>query len=166
LAKLEILESRPKVVRESIGKGLRAYDPVLLLFRKRVAIKVLDELKWREEGLETKAVDADRLEALVCALARDCRSKVSENISVLIGNISPKSRRQIYEVLLTVVENFPSRRPNLHSSAHPMKGAYYGGGWIDWHNAHWSSQEFRDDVMLGRKLKRAYYEWSQRNPNV
>jgi hypothetical protein len=141
--------------------AMREWQPSRLLYRMRVARRVLEELKWREEGLESKTMTADRLEALVCSLARDCRSKVPENTSVLIEKMSPKSRRQIYEVLLTVVEHLPCRRPTLHNSDRPVKGAYYGGGWMDWQNALVRSTDFHNDVIMGRKLERAYYDWLQ-----
>jgi len=140
---------------------MREWQPSRLLYRIRVARRVLEELKWREEGLESKTVTTDRLEALVSALARDCRSKVPENTSVLIEKMSPGSRRQIYEVLLTVVEHLPFRRPTLHNSDRPVKGAYYGGGWMDWQTALVRSKDFHDDVIMGRKLERAYYDWME-----
>jgi hypothetical protein len=150
---LEMIRSKPGAAR--------GWRPSRLLYRIRVARRVLEELKWREEGLESNTVPVDRLESLVCALARDCRSKVSEDTSVLIEKMSPKARRQIYEVLLTVVEHLPRRRPTLHSLDRPVKGVHYGGGWMDWQTALFGSKEFHDDVMLGRKLERAYYEWLQ-----
>src|SRR5260370_3800014 len=115
-AKLEFVRAQPE--------DLRKYRPQLLFSRMRKARRVLEELRWREEGLHADKVDAQRLEALVCALARDCRSAVAASTSTLVEKVSPKSRRQMYEVLLTIVENCPSRWPNLHSLERPIKGAY------------------------------------------
>jgi hypothetical protein len=149
-----------EMIRAKSGAA-REWQPSSLLYGMRVARRVLEELKWREQGLERKTLIADRLEALVCELARDYRSKVPENTSVLIGKMSPRARRQIFEVLLTVVEHLPRRRPTLHSLDRPAKGAYYGGGWMDWQTALVASKEFHDNVMLGRELERAYYEGLQ-----
>ena len=84
-AKLELLRSHP---------GMQGtFRPGSLFFKRHVAKRVLEELRWREEGLLAGAVDSRRLEAVVCALARDCRSEVAGNTSFLIGQMSPKSRR-------------------------------------------------------------------------
>jgi hypothetical protein len=129
----------------------------------RTAKRVLEELQWREEGLLTDKVDAQRLEVLVCALARDCRSTVAANTSALVEKVSPKSRRQMYEVLLTIVENVPSRRPNLHSLERPIKGAYRYGGWSEWSEEYCRSQAFSDEAKLNRELEWAYYASRERD---
>src|SRR5260370_27390180 len=148
-AKLEFVRAHPE--------DLRKYRPGLLFSRMRKARRVLEELQWREEGLLTDKVDAQRLEALLCGLARDCRSTVAANTSALVEKVSPKSRRQIYEVLLTIVENFPSRRPNLHSLERPIKVAYRYGGWSEWSEEDCRSHAFSDEAKLNREFERAYY---------
>ena len=127
------------------------YQPAWLTYKIRVAERVMEELRWREAGLVCNAVDAERLESVVCAIARDCRSTVAPNMTGLISKMSAKSRRQMYEVLLVVLEGLPVRKPALHSLQHPRRGACEQGGWLDWRNSHYRSLNFSEDAKLTRE---------------
>jgi hypothetical protein len=135
-AKLESLRSHPENV------GGRSFT-----FEIREAKRVLEELRWREAGLIADTVDVERLDSLVRTLARCCRSECAPNAHTLIERLSPKIRRQVYEVLLPIVENLPTRRPRLHT-----------GSWVAWASEYWNSPAFGDDVLLTRALERAYFE--------
>jgi hypothetical protein len=95
---------------------------------------VLEELRWREVGLVASATDAEYLESLVCILASACSSELAFNTGILIEQMPPKSRRKIYEVLLSIVENIPSDWPKLHFIQYPQKGNHGKGneGWWGW----------------------------------
>jgi len=134
-AKLESFRSHP----EYIGRC----NLVLFTFRIRVAKRVLEELRWREEGLLVDAIDSERLDSLVSTLARCCRSECAPNAHNVIEGMSPKVRRQVYEVLLPIVESRPTRLPQLHT-----------GSWNAWASNYWLSPAFRDDVELTHALER------------
>lgn len=121
-----------KLERARINPG--KYDARAILGKISVAKRVLEELRWREEGLSASTTDSWDVEALICILASVCRSEMAFNTHSLIEQMSSKSRRKIYEVLLAVVENIPSDWPKLHFIQYPKKRAYGNGneGWWEW----------------------------------
>lgn len=125
----------------------RKYSTWLLPFRIRRAKRILEELRWRVEGLLAKSTDAERLFALISLLASCCRSQVATDAKAAIAKMSPQCRRQIYEVLLPIIEKYPSRYPKLHTP----------GGWSGWQTEHTLSPAFGEDVRLRRALETAYY---------
>ena len=144
-AKLELIQCQPA--------KCRVYRPISLAYQIRVAARALEELRWREAGLLSKTVDVERLESLVCALARDSKSSVALNMTYLIQRMSAASRRQMYEVLLVILEGLPFRRPALHGLQRPRNGAYERGGWLDWQNSYTRSEHFAADVKFTRELE-------------
>ena len=138
--KLNLVQANPQ--------DYRKYSTWLLPFQIRRARRALEELRWRGEGLLAKSTDADRLFALISLLASCCHSQVATDAETAIAKMSPKYRRQIYEVLLPIIEKYPSRYPKLHTP----------GGWSGWQTEHTLSPAFSDDVKLGRALEKAYYD--------
>ncbi|HWV99162.1 MAG TPA: hypothetical protein VNZ64_05655 [Candidatus Acidoferrum sp.] len=118
----------------------------------RVAERVLAELRWREEGLLQKNVEPERLTALIHSLARDCRSQAPDSTLALVSTMSGLSRRKMYQVVLAIVEDLPTRLPSLHTIERLPKGGCYNGGWPDWHRERVLTKEFHEDVLLGRSL--------------
>jgi hypothetical protein len=141
------------------NKYYEKYDAPILPYRICVARRVLEELRWREEGLQTDTTDGWRLEALVCTLAQVCRSEVADNTEKLIETMSAESRRKIYEVLLLLVENIPTRVPILHISEYSKKRSCATEGWSIWHSERRSSPSyFAEEVAPIRALEKAYHE--------
>lgn len=108
--------------------------------------RVINELKWREDCLRKKTLDAKSLESLICAVARDCRSEMCTYAANILRDIPARSRRLIFEVLLSIVENLPSRLPSLHELNYPTAGSYYQHGWLDWQKEFANSTVFSEAV--------------------
>ena len=122
------LEAFAKLPKEEQGSKC-----VSLRFRTRIARKALEELKWREEGLNADDISDWKLRSMVCALARDCGSTVEEASLQEFESIEPATRRKIYQVLLEIIETLPHKWPSLHTGIRPDKNFRgFRGGWSDW----------------------------------
>lgn len=82
---------------------------------------VLAELKWRELPLNENYVDPLHLEGLIYCLAKHNRSEVGYAIHSLLHQMTDESRLIMYMVLLSVVENIPTRAPLHHMLTPPSK---------------------------------------------
>ena len=153
-------------VRNDPGRYYVKYDASYSPLKIAIAKRVLEELRWREEGLLTNSTDSWHLEELVCTLAGACRSELAFNTGILIEQMSPKSRRKIYEVLLTIVENIPSSLPKLHTLQYPKKGSHDNDGWSSWFLERHRSREYLEEVMAGRALKKAYLDSLKQKPRI
>jgi hypothetical protein len=131
------------------GKYYIKNDAQSLPLRIDIAKRVLKEFRWREDGLRTNSTDDWHVEALVNILAQVSLSNFPCNINRLIQRMSPQSRRLIYEVLLAVVENIPTRDPIIND------------GWGRWFHDRTFSQEHWEQVKAGRALEKAYLESPQ-----
>jgi hypothetical protein len=158
LAELELVRSDPaKYYRRSrVGE---------LTLGMAVARRVLEELRWRETRLLENRADTEDLETLISTLARSCRSELATNTRELIEQMSGHSRRLMFEILLCVIENIPSRWPKLHYTGQPKKG--WGGedGWSMWFRERTFSQEFAEDVKLSRELEMESIEKRNHHPS-
>lgn len=150
-------------VRNDPGKYFTKYDPKTLFGNIRTAKRVLEELRWREEGLLSSATDSEYLEGLICILTSVCRSEMAFLTHSLVEQMEAKSRCKIYEVLLAIVENIPSREPKLHFNQYLKKGAYGNGdeGWWAWISECRVSSERLEESREIEVLKRAYLKYSQ-----
>jgi hypothetical protein len=119
---------------EQVHNNPDKYDARWLDWKISEARRVLEELRWREEGLLRNVVDGYEVESLLCILTSVCRSELAFNTHSLIEQMSGKSRRKMYEILLAIVENIPSDLPKLHFIQYLKKGAYGKGneGWSEW----------------------------------
>jgi hypothetical protein len=100
-------------------------------------------------------VEPERVVALIHSLARDCRSLAPGSTFRLVARMSGRSRRSLYEILLTIVERLPTRLPTLHSGERLPERGFYRGGWPRWHRERVLTKEFHEDVMLGRAIRDA-----------
>lgn len=132
------------------GKYYLKYDASFLPLRIDIAKRVLQEFRWREAGLQTDSTDDWHLEALVNILAQVSRSKFPFNTNRLIQRMSPQSRRQMYEVLLAVVENIPTRDPIIND------------GWGRWFHDRAFSPEGDEARRVGHALQKAYSDFCKR----
>jgi hypothetical protein len=128
------------------GKYYVKYDAQSLPLRIDIAKRSLEEFRWRENGLQTDSTDEYHVEALVNILALVSRSKFPFNVNRLIHRMTPQSRRLIYEVLLALVENIPTRDPLLHD------------GWGRWFHERCFSKEGDEQRKLGHELQQAYWD--------
>jgi hypothetical protein len=108
----------------------------LTKYRIRVAARVLEEYAWREQQLAAAYVHPLALEALVYALAAECRSEVGFAPHSWFAAQSPEARNCFYSVLLAIVENIPSSLPRLHK-INPSERGSRRDGWTDWHINFW-----------------------------
>lgn len=139
-----LIESNAKLdALTKLPKEQRGNSSVSLKFRIRVAQRALEELKWREEGLDANSSSAWKLRSLVCTLARDCGSTVEEESMREFEIIEPSARKIIYRALLEIIETLPHKWPSLHTGIRPDKN-FRGsrGGWGDWQNEYWSRKDF------------------------
>ena len=116
-AKLEAFAKLPKAEQGNRHVSFR--------FRIRVARRALEELKWREEGLNTDSVSAWTLWCLVCTIARDCGSTLEETSPQEFETIEPSARKTIYRALLEIVETLPHKWPSLHTGIRPDKSGAF-----------------------------------------
>lgn len=130
-----------------LPKEKQGSRPVSLKFRIQVAQRSLEELKWREEGLNVSPTSAWKLRSLVCTIARDCGSTVEEASLQDLETIDPSARKIIYRALLEVVETLPRKWPSLHTGLRPEKRfRSFRGGWGDWQNEYWSRKFVLDSA--------------------
>lgn len=129
-----------------LGKYYVKYDAKFLPVRIDMAKRFLQEFRWREDGLQTDSTDDYHVEALVNILAQVSRSKFPYGINRHICKMTPQSRRFIYEVLLAVVENIPTRDPFLND------------GLGRWFHERCSSKEGNESHKRSRELEQAYLD--------
>jgi len=138
--------ARVERAKSDPGKYYLKYDASSLPLRIDKAKRVLEEFRWREEGLLTDSTDYARLEDLVRILADSCRPELDVSTYRLMERMSPQSRRLMYEVLLAVVENIPKLDPILHD------------GWGRWFQDRTFSPEGEEQRRAGRSLQKAYWD--------
>ena len=100
-------------------------------YRTSAAERVLQEYAWRERHLNAPDVDPLTIEALVYAVAAECRSEIGFTIHSLLNNQSAEARRCIYRLFLAILENTPCSAPRLPMWKPPRKGQEWGG-WAEW----------------------------------
>lgn len=117
---LDLLPSRTRSVRMA---GIS--------YEIRVADRILQEYAWRESRLNESDVDPLDVEALVYAVAAECRSEVRFALHSWFASQTPESRKCIFMVLLAIVENIPARIPRLSTLRPPKKGTF-NDAWMEW----------------------------------
>jgi hypothetical protein len=67
-------------------------------------------------------------------VASVCCSETAFGTHILLEQMSPESRRNMCEILLSIVENIPSDLPKIQFSQPPAKGNCSNGneGWWGW----------------------------------
>ncbi len=118
------------------------WDARTLPLQIEMAKRVLKEFRWREDGLRTDSTDDWHVEALINILAQVSRSKFPCNTNRLIPQMSSQSRRLIYEVLLAVVENIPTRDPIIND------------GWGRWRSDYYLAPPSKEKL----ELEKAYFD--------
>jgi hypothetical protein len=99
--------------------------------QQTVAERVLQEYAWRERHLNALDVDPLAIEAIVYAVAAECRSEIGFPIHSLLNNRSARARRCIFGLFLAILENTPCSEPRLPLWTLPRKGKYWSG-WAEW----------------------------------
>jgi hypothetical protein len=125
-AKLKILErtvSSAEGTHDSISRNNQT--------EIRRVRRVLAEYAWREAHRSAPDVHPLAVESMVYAIARECRSEVGFPICSDLADLSPRARKTIFEILLAIVENIPSKSPRLHTLTPPERGHYHFP-WLDW----------------------------------
>lgn len=108
-----------------------------LKYRLRKAVRVLEEYRWREVGRTAEVVASKRIRSLIYALVAAARTSADEVDVARIVDLPAPSRKVLHDIILSMVENLPTKCPVLHMNLIPRKGAYYSGGWLDWMNEYW-----------------------------
>lgn len=103
----------------------------IVRYRLRVAKRILEEYAWREHQLNSNDVHPLAVEALVYAVAAECRSEVGFALHALFAAQTPQARKCFFMVLLAIVENTPSNYPRLHTLTPPRKG-WPTDAWMEW----------------------------------
>jgi hypothetical protein len=119
-------------------KNARTLRFTLSWHRLRVALTVLEEYRWREDGRSADAVERDRIRCLIYTLMAASRSTAGEPVLRQLDRMSNRARKAMHEVVLSMVESLPYRRPALHLDApHPSR-RHFDGGWLKWGSHYWS----------------------------
>jgi len=138
---------------EKNGRGTNAAS---LKYRLRAAVRVLEELRWRETGRAKDCVDSYRIRSLIYALADKSRTSVDEASVAKIQDLPIRSRRVLHDIVLSMVENLPTRRPVLRRERGPLRPSLHDGGWIEWGREYWlltsSERQELDRACLDAKL--------------
>lgn len=100
----------------------RPRTPGAIDYRLKVAKRVLEEYQWREQNLQREDVNPLAIEALAYTVAAECRSEVEFPLCSSLAELKPDSRKVLFEILLTIVENIPARKPRLHTLNPPRRG--------------------------------------------
>jgi len=104
----------------------------------RVALRVLEEFRWREEGRRAREVEVARVRSLLFALAAAYRIPVDDALSMALESYSAAARKGVHDLLLLMLERLPTAKPVLHMDRRPQKGHHYNnGGWTDWGTEYW-----------------------------
>lgn len=102
----------------------------------RMAERILQEYRWREENLNQNDVEPMAVESLIYAIAGECRSEiglVAQPLPVLLDKQTAKARKLMFSILLSIVENIPAAYPRLHTLMPPKRGSYFNP-WMEWAN--------------------------------
>src|SRR6266850_6473639 len=75
-----------------------------------------------------------------------------------LGSSLNRCHPNLGEVLLTIVEGIPSRRPKLHTLQYPKKGSHGNDGWSGWFLERCRSPEDLERVKACRALEKAYLD--------
>lgn len=134
------------------------YHPISVISEIRTATRVLEELKWREDGLIESENSSEHLRCILFALASYSNSVVGDFAVYALEEMTPESRGIIYRLLLTLVENLPTRLPVLSSWNLPEKRTGRHDGWMEWNHTYERSGQARIDYEQSRDIQDLYYE--------
>lgn len=109
---------------EALSPGIRSPRTSSIRYGIRVASHVLEEYAWREHHRGKDDVSPFAVEALVYAVATECRSEVGFALHSRLAAQTPQARRCIFSILLAIVENIPCSRPRLNTLSPPHKGSF------------------------------------------
>ncbi len=90
----------------------------------KAATRILKEYAWREAPLNRNEVHALHVEALVYAVASECRSGFGFALHGWLNGLTPDARMCFYCILLEIVEHIPATHPRFHKLSPPSRGSY------------------------------------------
>jgi hypothetical protein len=149
--------SRAKNLRDAIlamseSERSRGTPSALFKYRLRIALRVLEELRWRETGRIAPIVESSRIHSLGLTVAAACRSEVDESTLIELDRLSVRGRKSVHDMLLSIVSRLPLRRPALHLTGRAPRMLSFDGGWGDWASEYWtlseSERKANDDSCL------------------
>jgi hypothetical protein len=114
----------PWYVKAGRLKQQRSDAPREKLHQVSYPERVLEEYAWRERNLDAPDVDPIGIIGLVWAVTAECRSEIPFALHSYFNSQTPETRKCVYLLFLTILENLPYRTPRLRMGRAPLKGRH------------------------------------------